>query len=220
MRKSPKASALPALTGGTLRSPGAEHNPGEGPHIRPLFGFPSGLSCLIWAERRMHLRVTEQASSQHEQEKVHARVPRLCSEARPRPSRDLARVLPGSLPGEGPGHCPAALAWAQHCPVCSLGLQALSPPTVSTLRSPTAGGAEPDSGDVRAQDRDPVGRACRCPCGTRTSASAETGCAAKHGRTHSAARRLVSRAGSGRGDTQLCPGDKSREGHVFRSQRN
>ena len=46
--------------------------------------------------------------------------------------------------------------------------------------------------------------------------------AQEHGRTPPPhpAWHLVSRAGSGQVDTEVCPGDKCREGHVFRSQRN
>ena len=55
------------------------------------------------------------------------------------------------------------------------------------------------------------------------SVSAKTGCTGARENTHSPpppAWHLVSRAGSEQVDTEVCPGDKCREGHVFRSQRN
>ena len=69
-------------------------------------------------------------------------------------------ILPGSLPGQGawPLPLPGGLGRSTS-PSAQPGLPGVQTSLVSALRSPTAGGAETDSGDVRAQDRDPVARA-------------------------------------------------------------
>ena len=119
--------------GPMLRRPGAGHclggrPPAQSPLDPSSVWVPSGLSCLIWTKRSMHLWQLNKLQSAWVGECEDRGVWR---KAWPRPSRgplwDLAWFP--SWRG-GPGECPCLLAWGAALPrLQSLGLQGLSPPS-------------------------------------------------------------------------------------------